>query len=228
LEESKNEKPEIRINQPCYGGGGGGNSLFLFLIVTALSLPVFAGCAGGPAAVSYEIGDTGPSGGIIFYVRPTYASVITGVFTVGGILGDNWKYLEAMPEDLGRTIPFGETFAGDLTKAEIGSGKENTRIFIEKYKEYSEEWRAKEEKNKTAVWFFSGLEGDWYLPSTGELKLLYENLHKNGLGGFTDGRYWSSTYGYNGHRSFDFGSGEEQLEGAFTDQKRYVRAVRRF
>jgi len=33
---------------------------------------------------------------------------------------------------------------------------------------------------------------DWYLPDIGELELMYQNLHKNSLGDFIQGQYWSS------------------------------------
>jgi hypothetical protein len=34
---------------------------------------------------------------------------------------------------------------------------------------------------------------DWYLPSIGEVQLMYSRLHLQGLGGFGGGWYWSSS-----------------------------------
>ena len=34
---------------------------------------------------------------------------------------------------------------------------------------------------------------DWFLPSIGELKLMYDNLIITGVGGFANDTYWSSS-----------------------------------
>jgi hypothetical protein len=39
---------------------------------------------------------------------------------------------------------------------------------------------------------------DWYLPSSGELDIIYDVLHKKGIGNFKNINYWSSTQSANG------------------------------
>jgi hypothetical protein len=69
---------------------------------------------------------------------------------------------------------------------------------------------------------------DWFLPSTGELNLMYTNLHLDGLGGFAAFWYWSSTEFDNGLAwGQDFISGGQPSDGKFFNDGR-VRAVRAF
>ncbi len=49
---------------------------------------------------------------------------------------------------------------------------------------------------------------DWFIPSTGELALMYQNLYENGYGGFSAPNYWSSTeYNTAGANFFSFATG---------------------
>ena len=68
-----------------------------------------------------------------------------------------------------------------------------------------------------------GLDGDWYVPSQGELDLMYTVLHQNGLGNFSGSSYWSSTETSQGAaRTKNFLSG-----GSFVAPKTAVVKVRR-
>jgi hypothetical protein len=68
---------------------------------------------------------------------------------------------------------------------------------------------------------------DWHLPDRRELDLMYQNLRKRNLGGFSDTWYWSSSEGANdGAWAQSFGSGSQVNYGkghAFS-----VRPVRAF
>jgi uncharacterized protein (TIGR02145 family) len=68
---------------------------------------------------------------------------------------------------------------------------------------------------------------DWYLPSLGELQLMYSNLHTQGIGGFTNDYYWSSSQdgaNYAWRVFFDNGNAYTGIK----DRSRQVRAVRAF
>jgi len=68
---------------------------------------------------------------------------------------------------------------------------------------------------------------DWKLPGKDELLLIYENLHKRGLGGFNNGSYWSSTE-VNIYNSWEqnFSNGEQVQNGKSSLNS--VRAIRSF
>jgi hypothetical protein len=90
----------------------------------------------------------------------------------------------------------------------------------------------------SAITIASGYRGgaftNWGLPDSGELGLMYENLHLKGMGGFVNEYYWSSTYAgnysqYNSNPSYyarGFSSGDIRRT-LNTDMVR-VRAVRSF
>ena len=108
-------------------------------------------------------------------------------------------------------VAWGDVFSLD-TSAEIGSGRENTDLIIHG------------NLNDNSV---DGVEhgndnyGDWFIPSSGSMSAIYENVHSNGKGNFDESLvYWSSTkQGYFPYvMSFDvsLGWGGESFLGACT------------
>jgi hypothetical protein len=125
----------------------------------------------GNCSNTYQIGDTGPGGGMVFY-------------TEGG------QYKEC--------------------SGELGTYNWSTAV-------------------TTASSYSGNGFTNWRLPDRGELDLMYENLHRKGLGGFTSNIYWSSTD--NGSTSYayylDFSSGNWSNSNSKSTSFR-VRAVRSF
>jgi hypothetical protein len=72
-----------------------------------------------------------------------------------------------------------------------------------------------------------GVFNDWYLPSKDELDMMYVNLHLQGLGGFANNYYWSSTEGdFSNAWSQNFANGGQYYDYKYFNF--YVRAVRAF
>ena len=182
-----------------------------------------SGCPGGFA----EKGDTGPVGGIIFYVK-------TGGFIVEGYTGvegafDSYTayYLEAAlanatPSNIGWSSS-SEDVTG--TGIAIGDGKKNTDLIKGKH--------SGDDETNNAAWACFKYRGpsnkdDWFLPSKEELNQMYQNLvYKKEGHGFELEDYWSSSQGYNGHawsQSFSNGVQYEFTKNGGPN----VRAVRAF
>ncbi len=131
---------------------------------------------------TYNIGDKGPAGGIIFYINPNYKT-------------DGWKYLEAAPTDyediegvanqrvcFGYNVPEGKRgidatqmvgTGSDASKA-IGQGKENTaKLYSTMGEKTSVEYR-KTTRGTYAAQLVSNLNingySDWFIPSEAEAK----------------------------------------------------------
>ena len=128
---------------------------------------------------TYKIGSRGPGGGWIFYVD----------------LYDQYPrftYLEAAPTDIdslpwcnnSTSIP---AVAGWASKA-VGKGQANTTAMLGVCSSGA----------ANAADLYLTTKSDWFLPSLGELQLMYDNLLQAGVGDFTGNYYWSSTenYGY--------------------------------
>jgi hypothetical protein len=118
--------------------------------------------------ISYAIGDTGPAGGIVFFVTP-----------------DGFHGLEAAPADL-TAIEWGcdGTPIAGADETAIGTGAQNTADILAGC-------------STTGIaaaladaYTLNGFD-DWFLPSKDELNELY--LQKNVVGGFNRFGYWSSS-----------------------------------
>jgi len=167
---------------------------------------------GGTSNRTYNVGDFGPAGGIIFYDK--------GVFSGG------WRYLEAAPVETEVTsIQWGAAYQQNLigTSTSVGSGKRNTQIIVEHLNRNRESGRA-------AQWCanldFDGFK-DWFLPSKDELDLMYKNLKVKGLGGFGNGWYWSSSQSHTYSAWYQYFSDGSQTT-KYKDYSSSVRAVRAF
>ncbi len=162
-----------------------------------------------PPVGAYAIGDTGPAGGIVFYI------------TDGGLHG-----LEAAPADLGAGAVWGCTgvaiVGADGTA--VGTGAQNTIDILA---------GCSETGTAASIVDAYTLEGydDWFLPSKDELDLLY--TQKDVVGGFVTafgGAYWSSTEnGSDSNRAW-FQYFQSGVQGNYSGKwgEIYVRAVRSF
>jgi hypothetical protein len=129
----------------------------------------------------YAIGDTGPAGGLVFYVNPNYAA-------------DGWRYLEASPVDQSVGAPWG-CFRREIAGARdvaIGTGPQNTRDIL----------AACVDRGTAADlcvnYVLNGVRG-WFLLSRDELALMYRHLKAAGIGDWQHERmadnceYWTSS-----------------------------------
>ncbi|NCB02474.1 MAG: hypothetical protein EOM67_09955 [Spirochaetia bacterium] len=174
--------------------------------------------------VEYIIGEKGPSDGFIFYDKGTFS--------------DGWRYMELAPEktEAGYMEWGGSGIEIKGTSADIGKGYENTKLIVSIL--------GNEEPKKGGPYpalvcdqlVHNGVD-DWFLPSSGELALIYENLITTGIGDFTKDQYgyhsfWSSTVDTSGNNYKGLAfmiSGNGDMSGAnrlFPGS--YVRAARRF
>jgi tRNA threonylcarbamoyladenosine modification (KEOPS) complex Pcc1 subunit len=162
----------------------------LFCIVPSVMAPSFtpqahaASCANGG---SCSIGDTGPGGGIVFYVASTYLTEGSALCSVG------CKYLEAAPSsgsngwsDLNTSLWGGSNTSVSGTGTTIGTGYANTAAIVA--------GSSTAGKAATAATAYRGPNDktDWFLPSRDELTQMW--IQRAAIGIPTGGNwYWSSS-----------------------------------
>jgi hypothetical protein len=138
--------------------------------------PLAGSCATGGTCV---VGDTGPGGGIVFYV---------GDFTLTST-GARMKYLEAAASNWsGVSDPSsawsGNTSTSITTATGIGTGAQNSQLMLNTDTAGAA---------KLATDYRGGDLSDWYLPSKGELLELSKRRGKFPSDSFQAGGYWTSS-----------------------------------
>lgn len=177
---------------------------------------------------SYNVGDTGPAGGYIFYDKGYYS--------------DGWRYLEAAKNDIGamlfgyyRNSSYGTNYTVGTSTA-IGRGKANTEKLVNAMGSYA--YSSSSGSSKTSNYaamacynYSYGGYDDWFLPSRNELDLMYDNLKSKGIGAFSvNNYYWSSSEysndGANYALCLSFSDGDYYYSSRYNDW--YVRPCRAF
>jgi hypothetical protein len=159
----------------------------------------------------YEIGDSGPAGGLICYVN------LDGFRSYGVIC----HYLEAAPADLGDYQWGGNGTSCDATATDIGTGAANTAVLTASGHSHTH-FAA-----RTCAGYSYGGYSDWFLPSKDELALMYTNLKAQELGGFSSTYYWSSSENASNYAlGQDFADGYQFNLGKNVEHS--VRTVRAF
>jgi uncharacterized repeat protein (TIGR02543 family) len=162
--------------------------------------------------IPYELGDTGPGGGKIFY------RIETGFLLQG--TSETCYYLEAAPVN-GDVSEWSSTTAINPTFAGIGYGKQNTQEIVKKLDKLGLlDWYAAQVcDNYTNNGF-----DDWFLPSKDELNQLY--INRDYVGNLGTEVYWSSTQNIEPYcQSFVNGL---QMTAVNLNSGKFVRAVRAF
>jgi len=120
----------------------------------------------------------------------SYSDILIGDFYAGGFVfyNDGTHGLVAAPSDQSTGAQWGcsvISIPGALGTV-IGTGAANTEAIVASCAETN---RAARICNDLVLNGYS----DWFLPSIDELNAMYDNLHQNGVGGFSSNNYWSSS-----------------------------------
>ena len=164
---------------------------------------------------TYKVGDTGPGGGIIFFVdrHDEYTGfTYLEVAPVGTEVTRRWAQTTYQSTSVTGADSFGLGAGLQNTLDIVAQGNSNTATCAAKYCD--------------ALTY--GGKSDWYLPSFAELKMVYDVVHLNlNIGGFdANGYYWSSSENSaSTAHNYYFSFGSQSNDSKSTEL--YVRPVRK-
>ena len=178
-------------------------------------------CAQGGTCV---LGDTGPGGGIVFYVQAA-----GGTFSCGANLASTCKYLEAAPLASYTKRSWATDVNGNRTTlvvgadaTAIGSGYQNSVDIVAQTGNVAASSAAVYAREYT-----NGGKSDWYLPSSDELNQLF--LEKSRIAGLgTEGHWSSSESGADSAIVQYFGGGNTANGNKASSDNGWVRPIRAF
>ncbi len=154
-----------------------------------------------------SIGQKGQGGGIVFYDK--------------GEVTDGWRYLEIASNDQSTGAIWGcENVSPAAYNSSLGGGLDNTNAIA----------TSCSDQNSAAKICYNLVlnnKSDWYLPSSEELMMAYQNIHLKNNGNFNLVYYWTSNFGgSNNAMLIGFSNGDTQYYDAkFTGS---VRAMRKY
>jgi hypothetical protein len=157
-------------------------------------------------------------GGVVFYIFQ---------FGETGYISGETHGLIAATADLSTGLSwFNESYITIRTNTALGTGQANTTAIVNA--QGSGNYAAQACNAYTNTDKETRVEyDDWFLPSKDELALMYDNLKMNGLGGFSDWYYWSSSeYDDNNAWLQYFDDGYQYGDGKHAEIR--VRPVRAF
>jgi len=185
----------------------------------------------------YEIGDTGPAGGIIFHVSPAGFTVQGYTGAIGSFSEYTAYYFEAAAENEGSIIwglSADNTLIPDLTtflttsdsKATmIGNGRKDTQIIANYFSAMDVTGRAAQVCANKSVTVGGTVFNDWFLPSLGELTVMFNAKGQPGIpttGWFISSSQYSS--GGSAWSQFFTLNGADYFPKTFNMDVRAVRA----
>jgi hypothetical protein len=159
------------------------------------------------------IGDPGPGGGYVFHDKGSYS--------------DGWRYLEAAPASTEwESKPwggYGSEVGAAAQGTDIGTGAANTQAIVAEYGA-NEPY---DDRSDYAAKLCRDFGDEWFLPSQDELDGMYNNLQKNGIGGFASAVYWSSSEN-DAHAAWEQSFGNGYQGDSHKSNEDRVRAARAF